>query len=109
MAEGADADWTMDQVLAQIRSENWALYGLLGAADEVIGAGVVAVKTTGRRRILEVILFGAGDHSVAWPESINELKTLATRLGCSVIQGQGRPGWHRWLGAKSLNTFELEI
>jgi hypothetical protein len=99
----------MDQVLDQIRCESWALYGLLDEADEVVGAGVVAVKITGRRRLLEVILLGAEKHSVMWPAAISELKALAAHLGCSAIQGQGRPGWQRWLGAKPLNTFELEV
>jgi hypothetical protein len=108
-AEGAYRDWSMEQVLDHLRAEHWALYGTVDDEGHLLGAGVVCITRYGQRSVLEIILFGAELQSQQWVETLDQLKAVARRNGCSAVQGRGRPGWARYLGASPINTFELEV
>lgn len=109
MSEGADRDWTIDQVVKNIQLGAWGLYGVVANGDQIIGAGVVTTTAYGKRNVLEVILFGADVGAAQWKEVLDLLKREAAAFGCSAIQGRGRPGWARYLGATPINAFELEV
>jgi hypothetical protein len=108
-AEGAHRDWSMEQVVDHLRADHWALYAVLDDDGKPLGAGVVCVTHYGLRSVLEIILFGAELQSQQWIETLDQLKVVAMRNGCSAVQGRGRPGWARYLGASPINTFELEV
>jgi hypothetical protein len=107
-AEGANKDWSMAQVIDMLRSDTWMLLGVIKEAD-ICGAGAVCVTRTGLRSVLEIVLFGADMNSKQWIETLDQLKTLAARYGCTAIQGRGRPGWARYLRATPTNSWELEV
>ena len=108
MKEGADRDWTMDQVLVKLQTGEWGLYGVL-RGDEVTGAGVTAITQFGKRRVMEIILFGADINSRQWIETLDALKAEARRFECSALQGRGRAGWARYLDATPIHSFEIEV
>ena len=109
MAEGMYRDWTLEQVREQVLAGLWGLYGVVDDEGQVIGAGVVTVAVTGRRRALEVLLFGAIASTHTWRDLLAPLKDLARSMDCSVLKGQGRPGWARALeGATAIACFEVD-
>ena len=108
MQEGADRDWSFDQVLEMLRDGRWALYGVVRDGT-LIGAGATTVTAYGKRRVLEIILFGADINSEDWVETLNSLKEQAKLMGCSAVVGRGRPGWARYLRATPIHAFEIEV
>ncbi len=110
MAEGMADDWSMAQVLHMLTTEQWRAYGAFDADHQCIGAGVTCVQVTGKRRILEVLMFSSEPNHFPHEELMPQLKEIAAQLGCHAIQAQGRKGWLRALdGAKALNKFEIEV
>ncbi|WBC28584.1 hypothetical protein TPMD04_33 [Thiohalocapsa phage LS06-2018-MD04] len=101
-------EWTLSQVYDNVVSGRWALYALI-ENQCVIGAGVVAVSDYGLRRVLEVVMFGADEHTRAWEDMLDSLKRIAKSLKCAAIRCEGRPGWERVLKMRRINLFELEV
>lgn len=101
-------EWTLDQVYDNVASGQWALYGVVDNWN-VVGAGVVAVSDYGLRRVLEVVLFGADEHTKTWEGVLDSLKEVAKSMGCAAIRCEGRPGWERALEMKRINLFEIEV
>jgi hypothetical protein len=109
LSKGGDQYWSLEQVYEQVRSGQWGLWAVVDDDDTVVGAGVTAIQQYGLTRVLEVVLFGAKSQSREWLATLEELKNIGRRLGCSAIRCEGRPGWERTLHAKRLNVFEVEI
>ena len=107
MTEGADKDWSLEQVREQLDNGVWGLYGVAGDDGRLIGAGVTAITRYGQRSVMEIILFGADINSEQWKETLSALKEEAKLMGCKAIHGRGRPGWARYLGATPIHSFEV--
>ena len=108
LARSGCEDWSVDQMLYQAWAGRWKLFEARDG-DKVVGAGVVGIQDFGKRRILEVIAFGADAHTKPWLDTLNSLKAFAKSLDCHAIRCEGRPGWKRVLKAKQINLFEIEV
>jgi hypothetical protein len=101
-------EWTLDQVYDNLVSGQWGLYAVV-EDGRVVGAGTVAVSDYGLRRVLEVVAFGADEHTRTWENVLDSLKEIAKSMGCAAIRCEGRPGWERVLEMKRINLFEIEV
>ncbi len=108
LAEGGDKDWDLPQILDLLRAGRWGLYGVTHEG-RLIGAGTTCIQHYGKRSVLEIVMFAADIGSKAWQETLSAMREEAKLLGCSAIQGRGRPGWARYLGASPVHGFEIEV
>lgn len=106
---GGVQDWAMEDVYTMACHDQVALWGL-ESDGQLFGACVTTVTNYPRRRALEILLMGADDdREDAWRECLEQLRQVARTLGAGTIQGTGRPGWARKLGARERRVFELEV
>jgi hypothetical protein len=101
-------DWTFEQAAWSCAQGRWGLYRVMDD-DRCVGAGIVAVQEYGLRRVLEVVAFGADDHTKTWQEVLHSVQELAKSLNCQAIRTEGRPGWERVLRMQRINVYELEV
>ena len=109
LTKGGDKDWSLEQIRGNLDSGRWGLYGVVSEEEGLVGAGCTAVSSYGLRNVLEIILFAANINSGQWVETLAQLKQEAKLMGCTAIQGRGRPGWARYLKAEPVNLFEIEV
>jgi hypothetical protein len=104
-------EWGIDDVRDQYCGGKVGLILCMAGPGEVFGALCVEITDYPKKRMMQVHLFGADDHSEAdwlnyiWPQ----LQDLARTHGCGAIIGTGRDGWARKLGAKRRILWEVPL
>jgi hypothetical protein len=104
-------EWDIDDVALQYANAAVGLILCLTGENRPFGALCVEVGEYPKKRILQVHLFGADDHSEdlwaawIWPQ----LQDFARSLNCTSIIGTGRDGWARKLGAKRRILWEVPL
>jgi hypothetical protein len=105
-------EWAIDDVARQYcNGQVGIVLCLKGRARTVFGALCIEVMDYPKKRIMQVHLFGADDHSedlwmqYIWPQ----LQDLCRSSGCVSIMGTGRDGWVRKLNAKRRYIWEVEL
>lgn len=104
-------EWAIDDVREQYCGGKVGLILCLDRHRTPFGALCVEIIDYPKKRILQVHLFGANDHTEAdwmtfiWPQ----LQELARSSGCSSIMGTGRDGWVRKLHAKHRYLWEVGL
>jgi hypothetical protein len=104
-------EWGIDDVREQFCCGKVGLILCLDSMRTPFGALCVEIQDYPKKRILQVHLFGANDHSEeAWMGHIwPQLQELARSSGCSSIMGTGRDGWVRKLHAKHRYLWEVGL
>jgi hypothetical protein len=104
-------EWGIEDVREQYCGGRVGLILCLGPDKVPFGALCIEVADYPRKRVLQVHLFGADDHSEAawlthiWPQ----VQALARDLGCASVSGTGRDGWVRKLHAKRRYLWEVPV
>lgn len=104
---GGGKDWGLGDVKEKALAGRVALWGFL-RGNRFLGAGATAERVYPRRLVVEVLLFGCEPH-INILDVLPQLKTMAKAIGASVLQGTGRKGWARTLGAQERILWELEV
>lgn len=106
-ASGAKRDWGIEDVFAsaqRLEIDLWALED----EDGLFGAGATTIENYPRSKVLSVLLLGT-EPNRGFMDCLEQLKALARSIGASRIEGTGRPGWARKLGAKERRVFQIEV
>jgi hypothetical protein len=104
-------EWDLRDVATQYCSGKIGIILCLDRHRSPFGALCVEICDYPKKRVLQVHLFGAEDHSeelwmsFIWPQ----LQELARNSGCSSIMGTGRDGWVRKLHAKHRYLWEVGL
>jgi hypothetical protein len=105
-------EWDINDVARQYCAGQVGLVLCLrGKSREVFGALCIELMDYPKKRVMQVHLFGAKDHSeelwmnFIWPQ----LQDLCRSSGCVSIMGTGRDGWVRKLKAKHRYLWEVEL
>ena len=104
-------EWNIDDVAAQYCAGAVGIILCTREDSTVFGALCVETIDYPRKRILQVHLFGADDHTedlwmpFIWPQ----LQEFAKNTGCASIMGTGRDGWIRKLKAKHRYLWEVPV
>lgn len=110
LERGGDTDWSALDVYQAALEGRVQLWVCL-TGDHVWGALVTCHTVYPRRRVLEILAFGADAHTEEdWQVLLDELKGVAQRQGCSALVGTGRDGWARKLDASRTKTvWEIDL
>ena len=104
-------EWGIDDVREQYCAGKIGLILCLDRWRTPFGAICTEVADYPKKRVLQVHLFGAKDHTeddwmaFIWPQ----LQEAARQAGCSAISGTGRDGWVRKLHAKRRYLWEVGL
>ncbi len=104
-------EWDLRDVATQFCANKVGLILCLNKDRTPFGALCVEFMDYPKKRVLQVHLFGADDHSEAlWMDYIwPQLQELARQSGCQSIMGTGRDGWVRKLKAKHRYLWEVGL
>lgn len=104
-------EWNISDVCRQYCDAQVGLIMCLDAEDRCFGALCVEFINYPRKRVLQIHLFGADDHSeelwinYIWPA----VQAVAKEAGCASIMGTGRDGWARKLQAQFRRVWEVPL
>ena len=104
-------EWNIDDVAEQYCAGKIGVILCLSPEGTVFGALCVEVSEYPRKKVLQVHLFGADDHSEQWwmSDIWPQLQEFAKSIGCASIMGTGRDGWVRKLAAKHRYLWEVPL
>lgn len=109
LVRGAEKDWDLKSLRWAIESGALQLYTFV-KGGRVFGAGVSSEIVYPKRKVLEIVLMScAPGHEEDWKRIFEQFKSHARGSGFSSIEGTGRPGWARKLGAKERRVFEVDL
>jgi hypothetical protein len=104
-------EWDINDVAAQYCSGHVGIILCLDKSRTPFGALCVEMMDYPKKRVMQVHLFGAKNHSeelwmdYIWPQ----LQDLCRNSGCVSITGTGRDGWIRKLKAKHRYLWEVKL
>lgn len=106
---GGDRDWDLEHIKESFLQDLihvWALE----SDGKLFGACVSQEVFYPKRKVLRVHLVGTDKNKKEkLLECFDQLKALAKSNGCSYIQGFGRAGWAKLIGAETINMFEVNL
>lgn len=105
-------EWALEDVCGQyIQGKVFLIGCFVPDSPKAFGALCVEVINYPKKRVFQIHLFGADDHSEGlwmnfiWPQ----VQQLARELGCAAIMGTGRDGWARKLQARFRRLWEVPL
>lgn len=103
-------DWAIEDVYRRSCQHAVQLWALVDG-QKVFGALVTSETVYDRRKVLDILLLGTDAHTEEmWFQCLEQLKSIAKLGGASCLQGTGRPGWARKLGADRTRTvWEIDL
>ena len=105
--EGCNGRHTMQTLIAEIMSQELALWGVIGHGGlKAIVGTQIGVEPSGLRKL--AIRFTVGKHMPAWIGLLDDLEEYARSVGCNRIEAYARKGYAKHMPDYKMTHVMLE-